>query len=73
MARKSRAKTISPQLKSELTAEAKAERCDAAPVLDPEVRALATFLTAEGIDCGLHTNPELAKLILDFLARRKRH
>ena len=69
MARKRKSPTMSPALKSEL----RAEQRESAPELDAEVRALASFLTTEGIDCGKHSNAELAHLILDFLVRRERH
>lgn len=56
-----------------ILAELRTERRDITPLVDREARALAKFLNREGIDCGNHSNPVLAKLILEFLARRKRH
>jgi hypothetical protein len=56
-----------------ILAELRLERRDTTPLIDPEARALTRFLNREGIDCSKHSNPVLAKLILQFLARRKRH
>lgn len=61
--------TMTPKILAEL----RTERRDTTPLIDREARALAKFLNREGIDCGKHSNPVLGKLILEFLARRKRH
>lgn len=72
--RKSTSRKIRALRKSRtFMAQLQEEETGAAPDRDLEIKALARFLGASGVACGAHSNPVLAKLILDFLADSKTH
>lgn len=54
-------------------AELREEQSGVAPDRDLEVKALAGFLGEAGVNCRRYSNPELARLIMDFLADHKTH
>lgn len=49
------------------------EQTGIGPDRDLEIKALAQFLGEAGVTCGEHSNPVLARLIIDFLADHKTH
>jgi len=69
MPRKPKATKITPHLAQGL----RDERTNTDPVIDGDVRALTNFLRRAGVECQSHSLPALAKLIVPFMAHRKRH
>jgi hypothetical protein len=51
----------------------RSEQTDVTPMIDPDVKALINFMRREEIVCSSHSNPELAKMVVNFLTHRKRH
>lgn len=69
MPRKPKAARIIPKLMR----QRRVEQTDTTPVMDPDVRALTNFLRRTGVVCTTHSNPVLARIVVTFLTRRKRH
>lgn len=54
-------------------AKLREEQTGVGPDRDMVVKALARFLGEAGVNCGEHSNPVLAQMIMDFLADHQTH